>query len=107
VSVDQAPSQDPEVATIVRALKLAVQDLPIERQDVAFEQMGAALVETERTGDPGPVSRYVSSLRLTARLHRNPAYIKALREANDDLAEEMAQAVPVGTFVAQMRARHA
>lgn len=107
MSVSPDLSPDPEVAAVVRALKESIQDLPIERQDAAFEQMGTALVEVKRTGSPTAVSRYVQSLHLTARLHRNPGYKKALAEADSELAEEMADAMPVSQFVDMMRARHA
>ncbi len=97
---------DPEVEAIVRALKDAVQDLPIERQDAAFEQMGMALVEADRTGSSSPISRYVQSLKLTSRLHRNPAYRKALAEADAELEREMVEALPVASFVDAMRANY-
>jgi hypothetical protein len=98
---------DPEVAAVVSALKESIQDLPIERQDAAFEQMGSALVEVKRSGSPAAVTRYVQSLYLTARLHRNPAYKKALAEADAEFEQEIAESLPVSTFVDQMRARYA
>lgn len=107
MSVDDDSGRDPEVMAVAADLKAAIQDLPITRQDDAFEQMGAALVEAERTGSTTPVTRYVQSLRMTARLHRNPAYKKALAEADADLAEEMSTAVPVSDFLDSMRARYA
>lgn len=101
-----AVSTDEKAQAVADALRRSLSDLPVSQQDAAIEALSTVLVEADRTGDASPVSRYVRSLLMTARLHRNPAYKKALREADADLDSDMRDAVPVGEFVAQMRARH-
>lgn len=98
---------DADVETIARYLKASVHELPIDRQDAAFQRLGGVLVEAERTGDAAPVIKFVRGLRLNAALHNNPGFRKALVEADADIKQEMTDAMPVGVFVEHMRARHA
>lgn len=107
MSVSDETAPDAEVVRVAQAIKAAVHDLPFGQEDAAFEQMSAAFLEVQRSGSPAAAVRYVTSLNVTSRLHRNPSYKKALAEADAELQQEMAAAVPVSQLVDQMRARFA
>lgn len=64
----------------VPALKQALNDLPVGQRD---EIVGDLVEEAIRVASDGETSRLVrkmNSILVTARLHRNPRYMKALGE---------------------------
>ncbi len=99
--------EDPEVLAFADALRSALNELPVDRQDVVYRKLSAVLLDVHRTGDASSVGRFVQGLQLSARLHANPGYLKAVREADAEIEQEMSEAVPVDQLVAAMRTRHA
>lgn len=92
----------PEPNDTSRALRNAILELPLEKQDAVQEQLFAVVADYEATGEIKPVVHFIKSLAMTARLHRNPAYRKSLDEA-DEAAMSAPQGFDVDTFFGQMR----
>ncbi|MDQ1683674.1 MAG: hypothetical protein QOC82_411 [Frankiaceae bacterium] len=73
----------------VQDLRAAIRDLPVGCQDEVLEQLFRAGLDYEQTGKVDPLLHFVTSLVMTARLHRNPRYQKALTETDtEDLSGE-------------------
>jgi hypothetical protein len=84
----------------------ALRDLPAADQDAVRSRLAAVARNYERTRQVDPLIHFVESLLVTARLHRNPAYRKALAEADDAQAGAPADVVELGDFMSRMRERH-
>ena len=80
MSVAHAVSHEDEVET----LRAAIQDLPPESHERVMAGLADATVQFSEHGRVDPVIDFMKSLLATARLHRNPAYLKALAEADDE-----------------------
>lgn len=93
---------DEHVAVMLNALR----DLSPADQDGVTQQLARVLANYEATRQIDPIVHFVESLLVTARLHRNPAYRKALAQANEDAGQGEPQGSgEVADFMAEMRAR--
>ena len=88
----------------VQAIFDALSDLPTDAQDTLRRQLATVLVNYQSTGQIDPAIHFLDSLLMTARLHRNPAYRKRLKEAAATPIDPDG-GVEVADLVAEMRAR--
>ncbi len=101
--VHAEPGDDAAVEQVMAALR----DLPPASHDAVLRRVAVEAVRFQRTRDLAPVVYLFDSLLMTARLYRNPAYEKALHEADAAPPPDLAQAHDVTDVVSQMRARAA
>jgi hypothetical protein len=94
-----------DVASTAQMVLDALRDLPAAERDRLHERLADVVAEYQRTNDVRAVDSFFLGLLTTARLHRNPAYRKNLVEVDDQLAEEVAAAIPVGEAVKSLRIR--
>jgi hypothetical protein len=86
-------------------LKAALDDMPIEQQQAVRDRLVEVVVHHQTTGEVDPLIHFGRSLQMTARLHRNPAYRKSLKEAQAEPVDPAG--VDVADFMQRMRERHA
>lgn len=97
-------SHEPE-AWSQRPVSESLRDLPIEAQDVVAGRLIEAAEKFQATRDIEPLARLLDSLWETARLHRNPAYRKALAEADDTGAAVTVPATDLQEYLRVRRER--
>jgi hypothetical protein len=100
----QARSKTPKDPAAVEELRSAIRDLPPESQDQVDRAMAEAAIEYRETGDMTSMRLFVESLLITARLHRNPDYRKALAEAETD---DWTSGVEAADLISAARAQRA
>ncbi len=108
--IDLRPGHDADMEDTPEsaAIRQAVQDLPPSQQEAVHSRLYAVAANYERTGRVDPVLHFIESLLMTARLHRNPAYLKGLAEADADAASGPPQGyLDVEGFMHLMRDRYA
>jgi len=92
-----------DVARAAADIKAALRDLPFEQQEAVNDRLFEVAAQYQATGQVDPLLHYIQSLTMTARLHRNPAYVKSLHEAD---SEPVGDVVDVDTFMTRMQERH-
>lgn len=65
----------------VEAIFAAIRDLPPESQEEVQRSLARVVKQYAENRRVDPVIHFIESLMMTARLHRNPRYGKALAEA--------------------------
>lgn len=67
-----------------RAVRAAIRDLPPDSHAEVLERLAEAVAEYEQTRNARQLLALAEGLLMTARLHRNPDYRKALADADED-----------------------
>lgn len=79
-STEPVERHDEAVEELLEALRV----LPAEHHEEVHRQLAHAAINYQRTGSHEPLVMLVDSLLMTARLHRNPDYVKALADCEED-----------------------
>ena len=74
----QAAADEEAIQEVVDALN----DLPAEAQQQVRRDLVAAALQYKQRGKLDPLLHFVDSLLVTARLHRDPEYVRALGAAD-------------------------
>jgi hypothetical protein len=99
----QPPGNERE--RLAAQLKAALDDMPIEQQQALRDRLVEVVVHHQTTGEVDPLIHFGRSLQMTAQLHRNPAYLKSLEEAQRD--PMVVAGLDVADFMQRVRDRHA
>lgn len=98
-----AGGQDTPPGGLADAVRVALADMPPAARDTVDSRLAAAAARFAVDADTRPLGALLGDLVLTARVHRNPYFAKALAEADADLDREIAQALGPAEVVAAVR----
>lgn len=79
----------------------ALHELPSWGQEPVLRRLIRTLGHYERTGDLAIIDHFIASLRMTAKMARNPAYVLAT-----SVAEEQGEPRDLEDVIAGIEARH-
>jgi len=86
-------------------LRQALHALPPASLEAVREQLISVVAHYEGTGDADPLVHFADSLLMTARLNRNPGYLRSVAEAEAEPVS--ADSGSVEDFMTRMQERYA
>jgi hypothetical protein len=104
MSTDNTEMSPESMIESIPLLRAALNDLPVAQRDEISDQLLADAMRAVATGNKAALVDRMKSILATARLHRNPRYVKALAE-EADLPEGEPVAVDIETMLAARAAR--
>jgi hypothetical protein len=98
-SADQhSPAQ-----VIATGLREALRNLPVSKYDEVVERLVLAVAEYQSSEDPKPLVDFARGVIVTAKLHENRRYLKALAE-DEQCEQDAPKEIDVPAMFAQARA---